>query len=263
MKNFLQYAEAVSKGDERSARRVLENLNPLTRKTLAPEPKRDAVMAALAEGLRKRGYAVDVNVGQSKFRCDLAVRNQAEELHQLGVMVDTEGHYANSNLLDRYLMQPSILRAFGWRFALVLTKDWYQDPEDVMNRLERVLKGEAEEKEVELPLEPAPVTQAEVKAQSNTAPASVGVGARKSESAASPKAQPGASTNRTRRFEFVGGGSQKFWEITLSGNSFTVRFGKIGTDGQSQSKNFADEVRARGEMESLIAEKLKKGYVER
>ena len=37
-------------------------------------------------------------------------------------------------------MQPSILRAFGWRFALVLTKDWYHNPEDVLARLERVIE---------------------------------------------------------------------------------------------------------------------------
>ena len=36
LKNFLQYAEATSKGDIARARRVLENLNPLTRKALAP-----------------------------------------------------------------------------------------------------------------------------------------------------------------------------------------------------------------------------------
>src|SRR6478672_12838642 len=43
LKKFLQYAEAVSKGDEAQARRVLENLNPLTRKSLAPETQKDAV----------------------------------------------------------------------------------------------------------------------------------------------------------------------------------------------------------------------------
>ena len=69
-----------------------------------------------------RGYGVDLNVGQSKFRCDLAVRCSSDSLYQLGILVDTDAHYANPNLLDRYLMQPSILRAFGWRFALVLTK---------------------------------------------------------------------------------------------------------------------------------------------
>ena len=44
-------------------------------------------------------------------------------------------------------MQPAILRAFGWRFALVLTKDWYHNPEDVLNGLERILRGEAEAEE--------------------------------------------------------------------------------------------------------------------
>jgi predicted DNA-binding WGR domain protein len=41
-----------------------------------------------------------------------------------------------------------------------------------------------------------------------------------------------------------------------------VRFGRIGTAGQSQTKSFADEARAKREAGNLIAEKVKKGYVE-
>src|SRR6185436_7137293 len=74
LKNFLQYAEAASKGDQRTARRVLENLNPLTRKSLAPASQDDAVITRLAEALRSRGYVVELHAGQSRFRCDLAVR---------------------------------------------------------------------------------------------------------------------------------------------------------------------------------------------
>jgi superfamily I DNA and/or RNA helicase len=102
LKNFLQYAAAVSKGDAASARRVLEDLNPLSRKALAPLSKNDAVIDALAKALRARGYDVDLNVGQSKFRCDLAVRSNSGGLYQLGILVDTDSHYANPNLLDRY-----------------------------------------------------------------------------------------------------------------------------------------------------------------
>ncbi|HWI57884.1 MAG TPA: DEAD/DEAH box helicase, partial [Bacillota bacterium] len=109
LKNFLQYAEAVSKGDEAGARRVLENLNPLARKGLAAANSTDAVVESLAAALRSSGYVVDLNVGQSRFRCDLAVRARTDSLYQLGILIDTEAHYANSNLLDRYLMQPSIL----------------------------------------------------------------------------------------------------------------------------------------------------------
>jgi hypothetical protein len=117
-------------------------LNPLARKALAPIPRDDAVVEAIASALTTRGYAVDKNVGQSRFRCDLAVRNNSGSEYQLGILVDTNDHCDNSNLLDRYLMQPSILRAFGWRFTLVLTKDWCHDPDGVLVQLERVLNIE-------------------------------------------------------------------------------------------------------------------------
>ena len=151
LKSFLHYAAwPVSKGDAATARRILENLNPLSRKALAPVDKADAVVERLAAALRAKGWCVDLNVGQSRFRCDLAVRGGSDGLYQLGILVDTDGHYANSNLLDRYLMQPSILRAFGWRFALVLTKDWYHNPDHVLNRLEKLHKG------IEVAEEPGP-----------------------------------------------------------------------------------------------------------
>jgi predicted DNA-binding WGR domain protein len=270
LKNFLHYAEAVSKGDEAAARRVLENLNPLSRRALAPLSKGDAVVEQLAAALRERGYAVDLNVGQSKFRCDLAVRSKADSLYQLGVLVDTDGHYANPNLLDRYLMQPSILRAFGWRFALVLTKDWYHTPDDVLARLEKLLLGQEvepeAEPEAEEPIEePAPVVQAasviaptDAPTPETAAPAAVEIPRVESATVLVSASAPSS----VRHFEFIGGSSRKFWEISLSGNSFAVRFGRIGTAGQSQTKTFADEARAKREAENLVAEKLKKGYVE-
>jgi hypothetical protein len=140
LKNFLRYALATSTGDETRARRVLELLNPLARKTLAPAERDDAVVAAIAKALTARGYAVDRNVGQSRFRCDLAVRNHSGSEYQVGIFVDTALFYQNPNLLDRYLMQPSILRTFGWQFALVLAKDWYHNPNGILARLERLLK---------------------------------------------------------------------------------------------------------------------------
>ncbi|WNG36785.1 DUF4132 domain-containing protein [Archangium violaceum] len=65
-----------------------------------------------------------------------------------------------------------------------------------------------------------------------------------------------------RRFEFVEGSSKKFWEIELQGTEFTVRWGRIGTDGQTQQKSFASTVKAQAEHDKLIAEKQKKGYAE-
>ena len=56
-------------------------------------------------------------------------------------------------------------------------------------------------------------------------------------------------------FEFRDDKSSKFWGIELRSKSFTVRYGKIGTTGQAQTKEFADEAKAKKEYDKLIAEK--------
>lgn len=46
------------------------------------------------------------------------------------------------------------------------------------------------------------------------------------------------------------------------GNELHISWGKVGTQGQSQVKNFADAAAAEKAELKLIAEKTKKGYVE-
>jgi predicted DNA-binding WGR domain protein len=65
-----------------------------------------------------------------------------------------------------------------------------------------------------------------------------------------------------REFQFQEGSSDKFWAIDLKGKSFTVEFGRTGTVGQTQTKDFASEADAQKASEKLIAEKIKKGYEE-
>lgn len=83
-------------------------------------------------------------------------------------------------------------------------------------------------------------------------------------SAPATKAQSArnACSTGSRRFEFIEGGSSKFWEISIAGNDVIVRFGRIGSDGQSKSKTFCDANAAQTYHDELIAEKTKKGYTE-
>ncbi|MGC3967607.1 MAG: WGR domain-containing protein [Pirellulales bacterium] len=66
----------------------------------------------------------------------------------------------------------------------------------------------------------------------------------------------------TRRFEFVSGSSAKFWEVGTVCCDVTIRYGRIGTAGQSLTKSFPDPAAARKHVEKLIAEKTAKGYRE-
>lgn len=65
-----------------------------------------------------------------------------------------------------------------------------------------------------------------------------------------------------RRFEFKDSRSYKFWEISVEGSSYTVRYGKVGTDGVTQTKSFATPDKASTDAEKKINEKVRKGYAE-
>ncbi len=71
-------------------------------------------------------------------------------------------------------------------------------------------------------------------------------------------------------FEFIGEdlsrkseNAAKFWEVSQVGKKLTIRFGKIGTDGQLKVKEFDSKEEAEAEVAKLIKEKTKKGYLEK
>ena len=94
LKQFLRYAECLSRGDTGTARRVLEGMNPLTRAGSVQHARADEVTVQLAAALRARGHAVDEQVGQSRFRCDLALRAPEAGHYALGILIDTAGRYS-------------------------------------------------------------------------------------------------------------------------------------------------------------------------
>lgn len=65
-----------------------------------------------------------------------------------------------------------------------------------------------------------------------------------------------------RHFIYQDEKSHKFWAVEQQGNELHISWGKVGTNGQSQVKSFADAVAAEKAELKLIAEKVKKGYVE-
>jgi predicted DNA-binding WGR domain protein len=71
-----------------------------------------------------------------------------------------------------------------------------------------------------------------------------------------------AATPAARHFTFSEGSSDKFWEISQSGVKVTVRYGRAGTNGQTNVKSFPIEEAASKHVAKLCAEKLAKGYKE-
>ena len=51
--------------------------------------------------------------------------------------------------------------------------------------------------------------------------------------------------------------------MSVGGCGVTTRWGRIGTDGRSKTKTFADGGRAQAEADKLVEEKPGTGYIER
>jgi len=298
LRNYLQYAAAISSGDLGLARVVLKALNPGGAGARLEGAAQDSVVARLAEALRAAGFDVELSVGHSHFQCDLAVKNPGDPDFSLAVFVDTESYYRERDVLEREVLRPKLLRAFGWSVAHVLAKDWHEDSGAVVTRLEQQLRGEPPK--LAEPPEPAEIAPGEIEPLSDRevwlerGPAAVAPAPSSSEpvdpmdpmdpmdeeaSEPSSPASPAPATppepspppvqrlsqllsGQTRYFEFIGGTSKKYWHVTVDGSELVVSFGRIGTAGQLKRRSFASETMARHEAEKLIREKLGKGYQE-
>jgi predicted DNA-binding WGR domain protein len=65
-----------------------------------------------------------------------------------------------------------------------------------------------------------------------------------------------------KHLKYIDGTSDKFWQIEVTNNKFTVTYGKNGTSGVSQIKSFDTNEDCMKAAEKLLAEKIKKGYSE-
>jgi len=250
-RRFLQYAENVSTGNMQIARTILDGLvvNKTTAETATGS---NIVLKEIKQRLQKLGYEATGQVGQSDFKCSLAVKlNPADEEYALSILIDDDKHYSNLNLVEQYYQRPAILQSFGWRTMHVFAKDWLQQPEKIMEQIVRRLKEEPaveifEEEEIisvaeemQITVEPEPVLPADSPAQ----------------------VLPGFENVQFDRFVFSEGSSNKFWEAAVQENKLIVRYGRIGTKGQVQLKTFADAEAAIKEKEKMIREKTGKGYM--
>ena len=95
-------------------------------------------------------------------------------------------------------------------------------------------------------------------------------GAHRDEPASQPNINPqsnrkGHATMPTattpRRFEFVGGNSNKFWEVRHQGTEVFTSYGRIGSTGQTSCKSLESEEAATTHAANLIQQKTRKGYV--
>jgi hypothetical protein len=137
LKNYLRYAAAASIGDSEELGLALRSV-ALGRDTASRASEGAATTAAIRElgrRLADEGFQCDFLVGHSSFRCDLAIYCEGDPTYRLGVLLDSSASYALSDPMEREILRPRLLENFGWKIERVLMKDWWKEPEQVIQRL--------------------------------------------------------------------------------------------------------------------------------
>ena len=233
-KRFLHYAQMVSVGNMQAASTILHSL--VANKQLQRSTTQSPIALQIREKLAAKGFAADLNIGQSVFTCPLAVKRNVDDTHYtLAILIDDEQHYTNDNWLEQYFQRPAILKAFGWKVITVYAKDWLQQPDYIMQQLLLRLTDDS-------PME-AEVTDTD----------------------SSTNATYAATQHADKNLTFITlynteTAPHKFWQVAVDGNKMIVRYGKKDTKGQTQVKTFADSNTAYKEADKQVKDKLSKGY---
>jgi superfamily I DNA and/or RNA helicase/predicted DNA-binding WGR domain protein len=140
LRRFLHYAERISQGDMEIAGTILDRL-VMRREENASVPPTTILAQQIKEQVRLLGYEAVEQIGQSDFKCSLAVKaSPGDEEYALGILIDDDKHYQNKNLIEQYYQRPAILERFGWRILPVFSKDWLHQPRKVIEQIHKEMQ---------------------------------------------------------------------------------------------------------------------------
>lgn len=105
---------------------------------------------AVSEFLQNEGFKVDIGVGTSGFKIDLAVVHpEKPNEYLLGILLDSKPHESSKSSIDRLLVQEKVLKLLGWQILKIWSLDWWDSPkkvgESILSYLEEIQKAKPEE----------------------------------------------------------------------------------------------------------------------
>ncbi len=139
LKNYLRYSECSSIGQTTGVLSVLQSLSGRDDGVRFQMEESELLADEIAKTVAELGFEVDRRIGQSQFHCDLAVFKPGDAAYRLGIMIDGQHWYSQTDLIERELMKPQLLEAFGWQIMVVLARDWYHDRATVIDAIVNAL----------------------------------------------------------------------------------------------------------------------------
>ena len=128
LKHFVDYA---SRGIISISERVTGSVGPYD------NPFEEAV----AEGLRKKGWTVQPQIGASAFRIDIGVVHpDYPGKYLVGVECDGASYHSSATARDRDKVRESVLVGLGWKLIRIWSTDFWNDADHEIDRVDQEIR---------------------------------------------------------------------------------------------------------------------------
>lgn len=126
----------------------------------------------VARRLRALGWNVDTQVGVSRFRIDLGVRDPNEPGRYLaGIECDGATYHGSESARDRDITRQIVLERLGWTVYRIWSPDWFSDRQHVITDLDTFLRHLVETKKLASDSTPPPAAPRQALVPAEGAPA--------------------------------------------------------------------------------------------
>ena len=102
----------------------------------------ESINHIIAKELTNRGYLVHTNIGSSGYKIDIGIVDQNNPAkYKLGIICDGENYRQAKMVRDREIVQNSVLKMLGWKIYKVWTLDWFENPDTVIESIQKALNS--------------------------------------------------------------------------------------------------------------------------
>ena len=113
--DYLNYAE--------HGNMAIDNASSISKEHEYYSPFEDDVLKFLEEN----GYEVSKELGNSKYKIDLAVKNPKTKEYVLAIELDGATYHSSKSARDRDRIRQSVLEGMNWKFYRIWSADWFKN----------------------------------------------------------------------------------------------------------------------------------------
>ena len=141
LKKYLQYVRAISNGDKKEARLILNSFGQINK----GKSELIGFEKYMKSDLEKLGYTVFSSIGEAGYKIALGIYDRKQGRFVLGIETDVSAYRSSVSTLERDVYRPKFLESRGWNLMRVWGRDWWQNKERVLReittRVEAEMKG--------------------------------------------------------------------------------------------------------------------------